>query len=294
MKWKRTAFLALLLLAGFSAGVYAASSVERVTAFIRHDFQVLLNGEKADVGNILILDRTSYLPLRSVGNLLGADVSFDSATNTIRVTKEEPTSQPPPGPPSQGEPQDEPDFEYDTTALVYTNSFTMTKDGREYPVFAIHDVNYKVYYRVRDLERANIDTSKAKKTKEAITKEFYVAESELKRILSPYPKFSYYYNRLVIGENEPERLLALENYFKEVFPLLMTHGDEYAYYPIPYILLIERIEENTYEILALEDQDYKKYTVKMRKNENTDAWNVSGFQREHLGSPYDYSGYYSF
>jgi hypothetical protein len=286
LKWKRTFLLAFLLLAGFAAGAVAASQIEKVTAYVRHDFQVLLNGKKADVGNILIVDGTSYLPLRSLGNLLGADVAFDAATNTIRVTREEPGST---GPGQTADPND-----YDSTALLTTTGHTMTVDGREYPVFSFVDANYKTYYRVRDLERANIDISRARKTKEAVTKEFYVSENELKRVLNPYPTFASYYNRMVIGENDPDRLKAIDKYIEEILPYYVNPGSQYVYFPTPAILLIEVVKENHYEVLALENRDYKKYTFSMKKNEQTGAWEVSSFRREHLGSPDDYMGYYSF
>jgi len=281
MKWRRTFLLALLLLAGFAAGAVAASQVEKVTAYIRHDFQVLLNGKKADVGNILLMDGTSYLPLRSLGQLLGAEVAFDASTNSIHVTRK------------TAGPQVDPD-DYDTTSLVMANGYTITVDDREFPVFSFVDTHFKTYYRVRDLERAGIDTSGARKTKEAVTKQFFVSETELKRVADPYPKFKLYGYRMVIGENEPDRLVAIDKFIEDSLRFYVDPANTYAYVPPPTILLIETETENEYEILAMENQEFKKYIVKTKKNDRDGSWVISYFKREHLGSLDDYMGYYSF
>lgn len=290
MKWKRTVLLSFLMLISFVAGAFGANElVEKVDAFIRHDYQLYFNGVKANVGDILIYNGKSYLPLANTGKLFGAEVTFDGETKSIHIRKEQSNTPTPSPGNTQGDPQD-----YDTTALVYTSAFTFQLNGREYPVLAFTDVNYKLYYRDRDLQRANIDTSKARKTKEAVTKEFYVSEAELKRILSPLPKFAPYYNRLVIGENDPERLQALIDYIEylpEFYKLL--HQDPWYYYPTPYILLIERLQDNDYVVLTTEDQNYMRYSITMMLNSSKE-WQTQSVKPEKLGSPNDYSGYYSF
>lgn len=295
MKWRRAVAFALLVSAGFAAGAAAASMAEPVTAFVRRDYQVLLNGEKKHVGDVLIYNNVSYLPLKSLGELLGAEIAFDAATRTIRVTKPSPAAPPAGREPVGQEPSSGQDESYNTTALSSIVGYVMTYGGREYPVVGITDVNYKLYYRLRDLERAGINLKAAKKTLEAITKEMYVSETELNRLLDPDPKMEYIYNRLVIGETEPDRLLALDKYIEEILPHVLQLNDPHGYYhPLPYIYVVERIKDNDYELLVREDMDIKKYTVKMRWNEQTKKWEVSSFSREHLGSLMDYSGYYSF
>lgn len=295
MKWKRTVLLSFLMLISFVAGAFGANElVEKVDAIIRHDYQLYFNGVKANVGDILIYKDKSYLLLDNIGKLLDAEITFDVNAKTIHVKKQTPTSNPGSTPsPSPGNAQEDPQ-NYDTTALVYTSTFTFQLNGREYPVFAFTDVNYKLYYRDRDLQRANIDTSKARKTKEAVTKEFYVSEAELKRILSPLPKFAPYYNRLVIGENDPERLQAVIDYI-EYLPEFyrLVNNDPGYYYPMPYILLIERLQDNDYVVLTTEDQNYMRYSITMMLN-SSNEWQIRSVKPEKLGSPNDYSGYYSF
>lgn len=294
MKWKRTTLLALLMLAAFAAGAIAASQIEQVTAFIRHDYQVLLNGKKADVGNILVYDDVSYLPLRSMGDLLDADVSFNASTKTIHVTREEP-GKPAPGQPSPGQPQDDPEEHQNTAALYSMMAYTMHWNEREYPVLAFMDMNYKLYYRDRDLKRANIDTGGMGKTKEALTEELYVSDDELNRRMKPAPQFSYNYNsRLIIGENEPARLKAVIDYI-EFLPELqkLLRNDPYYYYPVPTIVLIERIQGNDYVILTIENDTYIRYNISMMKSDSG-KWDTQTVNRETLGSPYDYYGIYSY
>lgn len=74
--------LALGLLIGSAATAFASDKVQAVFA----EFKLLVNGiEKQLETNPLVVDGTSYLPVREIAGLLGAEVSYDDATRTIKL-----------------------------------------------------------------------------------------------------------------------------------------------------------------------------------------------------------------
>lgn len=73
-------------------GAAAAGGVRSVTAQLRPDFTLEVNGSvytlrdsKGNVTDPLLYNDTTYLPIRSVGEILGAEVSWDSATQTVII-----------------------------------------------------------------------------------------------------------------------------------------------------------------------------------------------------------------
>ena len=62
-----------LLIGTFSLGVYAAS-----------DIRLIVNGKQVNA-DIQIIDATSYVPLRAISELLGANVKWDEGSRTITI-----------------------------------------------------------------------------------------------------------------------------------------------------------------------------------------------------------------
>lgn len=76
---------ALLATAGTSL---AAPLIEKVTASLRLDYKVELDGQTVELQNApLIYNGASYLPVREVGELVGKDVAFENGT--IKLTEKE-------------------------------------------------------------------------------------------------------------------------------------------------------------------------------------------------------------
>jgi hypothetical protein len=73
-----------------------------IGAFAASKITLIVNGTKVntDVKNI---NGTSYVPLRAVSELLGANVGWDGKTSTITITKETPTTTTAPSKPSNTE-----------------------------------------------------------------------------------------------------------------------------------------------------------------------------------------------
>ncbi len=90
---KKSYIAAALALTGCMVmGAAAASQSQNVTATFRPDMTLKVNGTAYTVrdttGKVvspLIYNGTTYLPLASLGQLLGADVSWDAATQTVII-----------------------------------------------------------------------------------------------------------------------------------------------------------------------------------------------------------------
>ncbi|MFD3261231.1 stalk domain-containing protein [Paenibacillus lentus] len=94
-KSKKTAMIgtALILLLTFSAGVSAASTLERIQANLNHGISFLLNGQAWTAKDAngakavpISYKGTTYVPLRAVAEATGADVRYDAAKQQISIT----------------------------------------------------------------------------------------------------------------------------------------------------------------------------------------------------------------
>ena len=84
---------ALALTSCLILGTAAASQSQNVTATFRPDMKLKVNGTTYTVRDTtgkevspLVYNGTTYLPLASLGQLLGAEVSWDGATQTVLVS----------------------------------------------------------------------------------------------------------------------------------------------------------------------------------------------------------------
>ena len=83
---------AILLLAVVPATIAAQASNRDVTATMRYDMTIRLDGEALTLrdanGNVvqpMMFEGTTYLPLRAIADLLGLDVGWDGATQTVSL-----------------------------------------------------------------------------------------------------------------------------------------------------------------------------------------------------------------
>lgn len=86
IKYLTIGLIAGILLATAGSSL-AANIIERVTASIRTDYTVELDGKPIDLEKSpLVYDGSSYLPVREIAGILGHSVDFEK--NTIILTKE--------------------------------------------------------------------------------------------------------------------------------------------------------------------------------------------------------------
>lgn len=85
-----TSIICLALVASFCTGVYAAESMQPISAYLNRGITVLFNGQKQTMkdasGNTVYpisYNGTTYVPIRAVSNMLGIPVEWDAAQNAV-------------------------------------------------------------------------------------------------------------------------------------------------------------------------------------------------------------------
>lgn len=275
--------MASLLLIGFVSGAaVAASNIEKVEAFLRRDFTVYVDGKKADVGPVLVYNNSSYLPLAKIGEIMGADVVWNAKNQGIYVT---------PRYYAQPDPARSPDIASITMTSV--QGYKVTYLGKEAPVLSVTTSDYTMgnYYRVSDIKNLNINLTGLQLAQETRTKELYVSEKELAKVWVERPTFTYPYDKLIVGDIEKEQLDILEQYIKDLPEMYkaMKMKDprfpEMDYYAVPYIYVIDALPDNEFNILGIENSNFKRYWIKLKKNA-LDKWYRAEEKITDLGSVY--------
>ncbi|KHL95422.1 hypothetical protein QW71_11885 [Paenibacillus sp. IHB B 3415] len=93
MKKKLTASLTVFaVLGGMGTGVYAGANLQEIKAFLNPGIKFKVDGQPVQLKNSsgaviapISYKDTTYLPVRSVSDLLGVTVKFDAASNTISL-----------------------------------------------------------------------------------------------------------------------------------------------------------------------------------------------------------------
>lgn len=93
MKNKVTvALIASAMLGCLGTGVYAGSNLQEIKAYLNPGIKFKVDGQPVQLTNSsgavitpIIYDNNTYLPVRSISNLLGVTVNFDGKSNTIEL-----------------------------------------------------------------------------------------------------------------------------------------------------------------------------------------------------------------
>ncbi|NOV03331.1 stalk domain-containing protein [Paenibacillus planticolens] len=250
-KWTKITILGTLMTTCFTAGVYAQDVLQRVDAYLRSDFSVVVNGQQVKLANPpLIYNNSSYLPVKELGNYLGAIVNWQDSTKTIYINPRVNPAQP-----SEGN-------ETNYTDIVFQYPYVQYFDylGATYPVLT--NTTEQAYYRLADVERMGLKTAGLRKAKEKYSEELYVGEDELKKVWGNQPPQVSYanYNAVPItGEKDPVKLKAIKEYV-----------EGFRYYEIdkmPYMtspIIIDALPEpNTYSYLLSENGHYYRTILKL-------------------------------
>ena len=100
MKKKTLAFILTLCMTVtgvvcFAAGAAAAGGLQEIKAYLNADITLKLDGEAqvlTDASGVrtypITYNGTTYLPIRSIGTLLGVDVGWDQATQSVLLGKQ--------------------------------------------------------------------------------------------------------------------------------------------------------------------------------------------------------------
>lgn len=93
MKKTRTIAVTLALICAMALGAAAAVTVQRITADLRPDISVTVDGKKQDLlsqdgaaVSPITYNGTTYLPVRALSEALGLDVAWDQNTQSVILT----------------------------------------------------------------------------------------------------------------------------------------------------------------------------------------------------------------
>ncbi|WP_028549387.1 stalk domain-containing protein [Paenibacillus sp. UNC451MF] len=242
-QWKRVLIMGSLLGGTFTAGVYAEDILQRVEAYLRPDFNIVLDGKAIKLeGPTLVYQDKSYLPLKELGNLLGANILWKSDNKTIYINSRINSEQTP----------EDKDATYEEFTLRSPASQWVTYLGADYPLLSVYsDSGSGVYYRLSDLRRMGIDTEGLKKNREKLTGVLYVSDSEARKRWRQAPSVARVNkeNYVIANEVNTEKLSKLKEYVKNTANFTIK---DFYYSTKP--IMIEKISSN-------DDQDRYEYLV---------------------------------
>ncbi|WNR46516.1 stalk domain-containing protein [Paenibacillus roseipurpureus] len=258
-KWSKVAIFGALMGTCFGAGVYAQDVLQRVDAYLRSDYKVVVNGQAIQLTNPpLIYNNSSYLPVKELAGYLGATVNWTESTKTIYVNARVNPNQPTEGNQTN----------YSEIVLQYPYAQFMDYRGATYPVLV--NMADQTYYRLVDVQRMGIRTDGLRKAKEKYTEELYVSEAELRNVWGnepPQMSYSNYEPLVVTGEKDPAKLKALKS-FVDQFRYLKINDIVIMSNPI---ILDKLTEENTYSYLLTDNGHYYRTTIKLTPITNANS-----------------------
>ncbi len=265
MSWRRVALIVLLIVSSFTAGAYAASNVEKIEAFLRHDFQVFLDGKKADVGPVLVYGGRSYLPLSKTAELLNVDVKWQESNKGIYVNSRFVGQ---PGVPSTNE-----SIEVVDVPMAMPMGYTLSTSKGTYAVLGNSSMaDGTLYYRDTDIQRMGVDTRGLRKVRDPLTKALYLTQAEIATVVTERMTFTAMYDPVVTGESNSVKIKVVTDFmeFLPEYRRMVSEAGQYAYFPAPYVYAIDAIGNNEYEILAQEGYTttglaYYKYTMTLEQ-----------------------------
>jgi hypothetical protein len=252
-RWKRVMVMGTLLTGTFTAGVFAQDVLQRVDAYLRPDFNIMLDGKSVQLDSpTLIYDGNSYLPIKQLGNLFGANIIWKDATKTIfinsRINSEQVVTD---------KDQTIEEFKFRSPYSIMVNYL-----GANYPLllaYADGNSSSLLYYRLSDVRRMGIDTNGLKQSKEKLTGVLYVSELELKKLLKqmPTPNNSGRERYIISEELNTNKIKALQTYIKSENNNRMSDV-QFTNMPI----MIDKMDtENMYEYLYYQTRVAPKVTT---------------------------------
>jgi hypothetical protein len=266
--WKRIALFGAIMGTCFTAGVYAQDTIEQVQAYLRKDFNVVVNGAKVTLANPpLVYKDNSYLPVKELAGYLGANVNWQSDTQTIYIN-------------SKINPQqslDNEDVTYDEITMSNPFSYMYTYLGGEYPMVVIY--TEKTYYRLKDVQRMNMDTKGLRKAKEKYTKDLYVSETELSKVWKEQPQMSYTSSGVIVTNEKDERKIKALRDYVESYRNFKIKDEYYNRQPV---VIDATPQENRYEYLLSENGHYFRTYLTLLDTDELQNYMVSSSEMEDI------------
>lgn len=213
-KRKKVALLAILLTGAFAAGAAASNGIEQVEAFLRPDFKLIVDGKTAQLDNpILVYNDTSYLPIREISGLLGADVSWNNSSYTAYINSR-----------YQGQPA-VPEESSDFAEIEMKNPSPMLMKylGREYGLMTFYGET-GMYYRVIDLNRMGVNTGGILKYREKNTHDLYITQQDAEKLWKERPEIQGTYGTVMSGVSDTKVKEYLQTMIRDARPSYNSTG----------------------------------------------------------------------
>lgn len=234
-KRKKVALLAFLLTGAFAAGAAASNGIERVDAFLRSDFKLIVDGKTAKLDNpILVYNDTSYLPIREISGLLGADVNWNNSSYTAYINSR-----------FEGQPaQPEGPADFAEIELNNPNPIYMKYLGRDYGLLTFYG-DSSVYYRVTDLNRMGVNTSGAMKYREKNTHDLFIKEEDVQKLWKETPEHHWGGTTVMSGVYESKMQTFLQSMIDDASAVPYQNDDSYKLLlPFTSVFFIDALDDH--------------------------------------------------
>ncbi len=280
-KRKKVALLAFLLTGAFAAGAAASNGIERVDAFLRPDFKLIVDGKTAKLDNpILVYNDTSYLPIREISGLLGADVNWNNSSYTAYVNSR-----------YEGQPA-VPEGEKDFAEIELTNPNPMYMKylGREYGIMTFYG-DSSVYYRVIDLNRMGVNTAGAMKYREKNTHDLFIKEEDVQKLWKENPEQQWSINTVMSGVYEDKLQKFFQSMIDDIKTVPYKNDDSYQLLlPFTNVFFIDALDDHPEQYAMYYWDTYGGIgviVVRVQKDQN-DAYFRRSFTQIDLKYLYDF------
>ncbi len=254
--------LALAMGGCFAAGAYAEDALIKVEAYLRPDFTIKVNGQAVALEDglpPLIYNDRGYLPIKSLGTLLGANIGWDEATKSILVVPAATSGGPGPNPGTGiGK-------EMKLRTLV---KYELIYQNVKYPVLASFEQSGGAYMRWSDLLQMPLDLSGVTLYTESYTKDTYVQVDQVVAKWGGQVTMDLRKDPIYTGFANMFQKQAIERYFA-------THYVVFS---------VQAVAENEFFVLAQNpDKRYATYTLRLTPVTN-DYYSVSGMNQTILSN----------
>lgn len=282
-KLVRAIILIAIIASSMGIGAVASDTIQKIEAFMRSDFNIVIDGVGSNIGPVFIYEDRSYLPVNQIGLALGADIVWEGATKTIFINSRFH---------GQPEPTDERNAEYDNISMTSPLIYIVTFRGVEGPVLTLYHYSASgsaYYYRDKDLQSLGMDTRALRKAKDTVTGDIYVSEKELANVWQQKPQMTYATSIVIFGEKDADKRKAITDFISNIPAIEQTLSEltnDQVYRGEPVVIAAESVGDNQAEVLfwqydSLGQMQFGKYIVEFRKS-NLGHWYSNGHRKVFL------------
>lgn len=205
LKYKRIILTALLIIACFSAGVFAADSMKRVTGYILQTYKMTQDGQDVKLKRPPILfNGLPYIEASEFGELTGYKITWNATKKEITLKAL----------PKVMNPSDYKVNVKDKMVYQSVVRYQLMVQEKTYPVLT-NEYQRVLYFRLADLIPLGLELKGTEAVQEANTKELFIKFDTLKKVIgdSNSLKFQPYQEAPIVLEIQDQaQREALQKY----------------------------------------------------------------------------------